>query len=127
MGQMTRAPDQTAEKVPWRDLAWLAVLRLGVSAGVVLYGLIALSDDDYARVTIAQRFAASPRLDPSGTSWLPFPFWVMGAAMKVLDTSLDVARLVTGALSIGATWLLYAAGRAWGFSQRRTLVAAALA
>jgi hypothetical protein len=124
---MTRAPDQAAEKVPWRDLIWLAALRLAISAGVVMYGVVALSDDDYARVAIAERFAASPRLDPSGTSWLPFPFWVMGAAMKLLDTSLDVARLVTGALSVGATWLLYAAGRAWSFSQRRALVAAALA
>jgi len=24
--------------------------------------------------------AAAPRLDPSGTSWLPFPFWLNGAA-----------------------------------------------
>ena len=126
MGQMTPAPDQAAENVPWRDLAWLAVLRLAISAGVVIYGVIALSDDDYARVTIAQRFAARPRLDPSGTSWLPFPFWVMGIVMKVLDASLDVARLVSGALSVAATWLVFAAGRAWGFSHRRALVAAAL-
>jgi hypothetical protein len=123
---MTRAPDQAAGKVPWRDLSWLALLRLAVSAGVAAYGIVALSDDDYARVTIAQRFAAKAHLDPSETSWLPFPFWVMGAAMKLLDTSLDVARLVAAALSVAATWLLFAAGRAWGFSQRAALVAAAL-
>ena len=127
MGQMTRAPAQAAEKVPWRDMMWLALLRLAVSAGVAMYGVVALSDDDYARVTIAQRFAAAPRLDPSGTSWLPFPFWVMGAAMKVLDSSLEVARLVTAVLAVGATWLLFAAGRSWGLSPRRAFLAAALA
>jgi hypothetical protein len=124
---MTRAPDQAAEKVPWRDLAWLALLRLAVSGAVAAYGIVALSDDDYARVTIAQRFAAKAHLDPSQSSWLPFPFWVMGTAMKLLDTSLDVARLVTAALSIAATWLLFAAGRAWGFSHGGALVAAAVA
>jgi hypothetical protein len=124
---MTRAPDQAAEKVPWRDLVWLALLRLGVTAGVVMYGVIALSDDDYARVTIAQRFAAQALLDPSGTSWLPFPFWLMGIVMKILDASIDVARLVTAVLSIAATWLLFAAGRAWGFSYRRAMLAAAVA
>jgi hypothetical protein len=148
---MTRAPDPAAETeansatdaasgqvdVDWakpapegepaRDLIWLALLRLAVSAGVGMYGLIALSDDDYARVTIAQRFAASPRVDPSGTSWLPFPFWLMGTAMKLFDSSLDVARLVTAMLAVAATWLLFAAGRVWGFSHRRALLAAALA
>jgi len=124
---MTRAPDQAAEKLPRRDLIWLALLRIGVSAGVAMFGVMALSDDDYARVTIAERFAATAHLDPSGTSWLPFPFWAMGTAMKLLDPSLEVARLVTAALSVAATWLLFAAGRAWGFSPRRALVAAALA
>jgi hypothetical protein len=33
-----------------------------------------VSDDDYARVVIAQRLSLA--LDPSGTSWLPFPFWL---------------------------------------------------
>jgi hypothetical protein len=136
---MTHAPEQPAaadaisakgdevSSTPWRDLVWLALLRLGVSAALGMYGIVALSDDDYARVTIAQKFAASPRLDPSGTSWLPFPFWVMGAAMKLLDSSLDVARLATAAQAVAATWLLFAAGRRWGFSERRALVFAVLA
>lgn len=119
-GRVRRAP-------PWRELAWLALLRVAMSAGVGAAGIIALSDDDYARVTIAQRFATSARLDPSGTSWLPFPFWTTGLAMKVLDPSLEVARLVASAESIAATWLLYAAGRRWGFSEKRALAAAALA
>jgi hypothetical protein len=141
MGQMTHAPDQTADSnadsasegaassaaAPWRDLIWLALLRLAVSAGVGLYGVVALSDDDYARVTIAQRFAASPRLDPSGTSWLPFPFWVMGGVMKLLDSSLDMARTVTALEAVAATWILFFAARRWGFSEKRALVFAVLA
>jgi hypothetical protein len=139
MGQMTHAPDHTADShadsasegaassAPWRDLIWLALLRLGVSAGVGLYGVVALSDDDYARVTIAQSFAARPRLDPSGSSWLPFPFWVMGGVMKLLDSSLDVARTITALEAVAATWILFAAGRRWGFSEKRALVFAALA
>jgi hypothetical protein len=92
-----------------------------------LQGVRALSDDDYARVTIAQRFAKTPRFDPSGTSWLPFPFWITGAVMKVFDPSLGVARLVAALLSVGATWLLFAAGRMWGLSSRGALLAAGFA
>ena len=52
------------------------------ACGVVLaLGFDHISDDDFARVTIAQTFASHPKVDPSGTSWLPFPFWAMGAAM----------------------------------------------
>jgi hypothetical protein len=105
-------------------LVWLGVARLLVSWGVTELGLRALSDDDYARITIAQRFADHARLDPSGTSWLPFPFWVTGGAMKVLDPSLDVARATSAALAVGATWLLFAAGRVWGWGDRRAFVAA---
>jgi hypothetical protein len=77
-------------------LLGLAAARLAASWAVAEAGLRALSDDDYARVAIAQRFAGAARLDPSGTSWLPFPFWVMGTAMKLLDPSLDVARALAG-------------------------------
>jgi hypothetical protein len=121
------ASDARQRATPWRTLVWLALLRVAVSAGVGAAGIVALSDDDYARVTIAQRFATSARLDPSGTSWLPFPFWITGLAMKLLDPSLEVARLVASAEAIAATWLLYAAGRRWGFSAKRALAAAALA
>lgn len=51
-----------------------------------------ISDDDFSRVTIAQGFAHEARLDPSGTSWLPFPFWIMGLGMKVLGRELATAR-----------------------------------
>jgi Dolichyl-phosphate-mannose-protein mannosyltransferase len=105
-------------------LLLLGVARLTASWAVAEAGLRALSDDDYARVSIAQRFALDPKLDPSGTSWLPFPFWVTGTAMKLLDPSLDVARLTAAALAIGATWLIFAAARIWGMGDRRAFAAA---
>ena len=107
-----------------RTLVVLALARIYASAVVARAGLWALSDDDYARVTIAQRFAQHAQLDPSGTSWLPFPFWVVGAAMKILDPSLEVARLVTTMLAIASTWLLFAAGRIWGLGEKQATVAA---
>jgi hypothetical protein len=70
-----------------------------VSAWVVHLGFTHVSDDDYTRVTIAQAFAHAPSLDPSGTSWLPFPFWLNGAVMAIAGRSLAVAQgvaLVTG-------------------------------
>ena len=62
---------------------------------VLALGFDHVSDDDYARVTIAQSFAHAPRLDPSGTSWLPFPFWALGSVMAVFGRSLEVARAAT--------------------------------
>jgi hypothetical protein len=108
-------------------LLLLAAARLVATWAVGEWGLRALSDDDYARVSIAQRFAEQARLDPSGTSWLPFPFWVTGTVMKALDPSLDVARAASAAMAIGATWLLFGAGRIWGFDDRRAFAAALLA
>jgi hypothetical protein len=112
------------EPVTWRYLVLLGLFRAAVSSGVGRAGLTALSDDDYARVTIAQRFAGHAKLDPSGTSWLPFPFWATGTLMKLLDPSLDVARLATALLAILATWVLFAAGRLWGFSHKQAFWAA---
>src|SRR5262245_47177245 len=125
MGQMTEtapdSPPNQGEKREgaWGYLVWLGVARWAVDWGIAEAGLRALSDDDYSRVTIAQRFAEQPRLDPSGTSWLPFPFWVTGAVMKLLDPSLDVARATSSVLAVGAAWLLFAAGRIWGFTERQ--------
>jgi hypothetical protein len=102
----------------------LGAARLAASWAVAEAGLRALSDDDYARVSIAQRFAEGAKLDPSGTSWLPFPFWVTGLAMKLLDPSLEVARATAAVLAVGATWLLFAAGRLWGFDTKRAFAAA---
>ena len=54
-------------------------------------GFVAISDDDFARVVIAQSWAAHPALDPSGTSWLPVPFWLYGLIFRVAGSSLAVA------------------------------------
>jgi hypothetical protein len=74
-------------------------------------GFKALSDDDFARVTLAQAFSASPGLDPTGSSWLPFPFWVTGAAMAVFGTSLTTAKLTSLLIACASGILLYAAAR----------------
>lgn len=89
-----------------RDLAWIAAARLAVSTAVLLLGFRAVSDDDFSRVVIAQQLAASPRLDPSGTSWLPFPFWLNGAAMSLLGRSLLVARGVALLLGVASSALI---------------------
>jgi hypothetical protein len=100
------------------DALGVGAAKLAVSATVLALGFRAVSDDDYARLVIAQRFAESPSLDPSGTSWLPLPFWVYGAAFALLGNDLAVARgvaLLLGALSSVSVWWaarLLGAGRA---------------
>jgi hypothetical protein len=89
------------------DALAVASAKLAVSATVLALGFRAVSDDDYARLVIAQRFAESPSLDPSGTSWLPLPFWVYGAAFRLFGNELTVARgvaLLLGALSAVGVW-----------------------
>lgn len=96
-----------------QELALLAGLKLAVSAALLLSGFHGISDDDFARVVIAQDFAHDPKLDPSGTSWLPFPFWLNGGAMLAFGSSMQVARamaIVCGVASvllvrIAAEWL----------------------
>ena len=74
-------------------------------------GFRAVSDDDFARAVIAEQWARAPRWDASGTSWLPFPFWITGAAMKIAGRDLTTARAVAPALGVGAALLVYAAAR----------------
>ena len=90
-------------------------------------GFRALSDDDYARITIAQRFAEAPHFDPSGTSWLPAPFWTYGAAFRAFGTGLEVARATAIGLSLGATVLLYVAARLLGSGKGAALGGAFIA
>jgi hypothetical protein len=86
-----------------------------------------VSDDDFSRVTIAQAFAHAPRLDPSGTSWLPFPFWTLGSALAIFGRSLATARAASIALASVAAALPYVALRAAGVTRGRALFAAAFA
>lgn len=105
----------------WRDLAWVVSARAAVSALVLASGFRAISDDDYARVVIAERWAAAPRLDPSGTSWLPLPLWMQGAAMAVLGPGLAAARAAALVSGLAAAALIYIAARwIWAADDERT-------
>ena len=104
-----------------------ATARVAGAVALVLLGFRAVSDDDFARVVIAQRFAAAPHLDPTGTSWLPLPFWLVGGGMKVFGASLLVAR-VLAVVSAGVAGAIVAAmAMAVGLTRRRAIAASLLA
>ena len=109
-----------------RELALLFGARGLACVAAFRSGFRALSDDDYARISIAQHFAQQPSFDPSGTSWLPAPFWVYGAAFRVFGNGLSVARTVAIALSLLATVLVYVSARTLGTSRIAAMVGAVL-
>src|SRR5690348_6357356 len=84
------------------DACALAAAHAGACVLALALRFDHVSDDDFSRVTIAQTFAVAPRLDPSGTSWLPFPFWWLGGAMIVFGRSLRVARAASVAFASAA-------------------------
>lgn len=86
-----------------------------------------VSDDDFARVTIAQAFAHAPKLDPSGTSWLPFPFWLLGGVMLAFGRSLAVAHAGSVAIASLAASAPYLALRFASVPRGRALFATAFA
>ncbi len=108
-------------------LAFIVGLKALVGAVVLWGGFRAVSDDDFARVVLAQQWAFDPKLDPTGTSWLPFPFWTYGGAMTVFGTSLDMARATAFALGLVSAVLLYGAARLLVDDAREALVGASLA
>ncbi|MCS6900381.1 MAG: glycosyltransferase family 39 protein [Myxococcales bacterium] len=111
----------------WLGAALLAGIAHAASAGLLrLAGFDSLSDDDHARVVIAQSFVATPRLDPTGTSWLPAPFWLYGAAMMLLGSSLTIARVLAVVTAGASGALLVASGAAAGLDPRSSLLAAIL-
>ena len=114
-----------------RDVAWdaaaLAAVKLAVSLAVLLAGFRQVSDDDYARVVISQQFAHAPRLDPSGTSWLPFPFWVEGTAMMLAGRTLGVARGLAVALGCAVVAVPYVAMRSAGVRRGSAVAASVVA
>jgi len=109
-----------------RELAVLFGARGLACVAAWRSGFRALSDDDYARISIAQRFAQEPHFDPSGTSWLPAPFWAYGAAFRAFGTGLGVARATAIILALAATVLVYVAARVLGTSRMAAVVAAVL-
>ncbi|XXT17793.1 hypothetical protein WME94_46925 [Sorangium sp. So ce429] len=120
----------TASAAPFaRDLALVVLAKAAVSALVLALGFRAVSDDDFARVVLAQAWAHAPRLDPTGTSWLPAPFWLNGGLFCVLGRifapTLEVARAVAFALGLASAALVYVSAR-WITGDRRAALAGAL-
>ena len=109
------------------DIAALVMAKLAVGAWVLHQGFSHVSDDDYARTVIAELFAHAPRLDPSGTSWLPLPFWVEGAAMMAAGRTLGVARAVAIAIGAASVAAPYLAMRGVGARRASAIVATTLA
>jgi hypothetical protein len=108
------------------DAAGLVALKLAVTLLVFASGFRAISDDDYARVAIAERFADAAKIDPTGTSWLPFPFYLYGAAFKLLGNSLGVASAVAALLGVLSTLVCWWAARLLGLSRWAAFGGAAL-
>ncbi len=109
------------------EVAVVAALHALAFVVVRELGFDHVSDDDFARVTIAQSFAHAPKLDPSGTSWLPFPFWALGSVMLAFGRSLSVARAASIGFASAAAVLPYVALRMTGASRRAALFAVAFA
>src|SRR5688572_26177721 len=125
---MDRTPRAGTNRLePVRDAALIAAAKLMVAGAVLAQGFRALSDDDYARIVIAQRFVAAPALDPSGTSWLPFPFWIYGATMSVFGRDPNVARATAVALGVAGAVLVWNAARWLGAGRRGALAGGLLA
>ena len=112
----------------WRvDLASLLALKAATGAWLLHGGFSHVSDDDYSRVVIAEHFAHAPSLDPSGTSWLPWPFWANGTAMMVFGRSLAVASVVAWLFGLASVVVGYFAMRALGVPRGATWIAVAVA
>lgn len=109
------------------DGALLVATKVAISLGVVAGGFRAVSDDDYARIVLAQRFAEAPALDPSGSSWLPLPFWLYGAAFALFGNGLEVARAVAVALGTVSVLLVWLAARVLGVGRLPALAAGLIA
>ncbi|APR82142.1 Hypothetical protein A7982_07491 [Minicystis rosea] len=96
-----------ARPLGWRGAAAIALTKWAAAGAVLATGFHAVSDDDFARVVIAEQWARAPRWDASGTSWLPFPFWIMGTAMAAFGRSVATARGTALALAVVAALLVY--------------------
>ena len=105
----------------------LAIAKAVVGLAVFHFGFSHVSDDDFARTVIAQSFAHAPRLDPSGTSWLPFPFWLNGGLMMLFGRTLTMARLLAFALGVVSIAPPFLALRLVGMTRWVACLATALA
>lgn len=123
-GKAAEPPGASSRAPLVRDAVAVALLKVAISALVLATGFRAVSDDDFARVVIAEQWAHAPRLDPSATSWLPFPFWISGTALLLLGRSLSIARTVALLFGVASALLIYVAAR-WITADRRSALAAA--
>ncbi len=114
--------DASASRAAWLEPVALVLAKCALSYLVLRGGFAQISDDDYSRTVIAEQFAHAPRLDPSGTSWLPFPFWVYGTSMLAFGRSLAVARATAFVLGVCATLLFW-----WALRARHVAGAAVIA
>ena len=105
----------------------LVALKVAAMLWALRCGFAQISDDDYARTVIAQTFAHAPRLDPSGTSWLPFPFWLYGGSMMLVGRSLSAARAIAFVLGAIAPALPYVGLRSMQIARIPSAAGAALA
>src|SRR5262249_5181355 len=108
-------------------IAVLVALKAAAMLWALRCGFAQVSDDDYARTVIAQAFVHAPKLDPSGTSWLPFPFWLYGAVMMLVGRSLTVARAIAFVLGAAAPAIPYAGLRSMQIARIPAAAGAALA
>jgi hypothetical protein len=120
-------PESLRRRALIRDVVIIAGLHAFACAWARSAGFDHVSDDDFSRVTIAQAIAHAPKLDPSGTSWLPFPFWITGGLMALVGRSLDAARAIAILLSSLAAAMPYLALRAAGVVRGRAFLATAFA
>lgn len=110
-----------------RDAALVMTAKLVAMALCAWSGFRAVSDDDYARVVIAQAQALDAKLDPTGTSWLPAPFWVLGGVLAVFGRDLAVARGASLTFGLASAVVVFAAARRLATTERGALAGALLA
>lgn len=108
-------------------IAVIVGVELVIAAIVLATGFVAVSDDDFSRVVIAQGFVAHPRLDPSNSSWLPLPFLVLGSVMSLFGRGLAVARVVALGEAVVALLLVYRAAKNLELSERAAVASAVIA
>jgi hypothetical protein len=108
-------------------VAAIVALKVAAMLWALHCGFAQVSDDDYARTVIAQTFAHAPKLDPSGTSWLPFPFWLYGGAMMLVGRSLSTAKAIAFILGALAPIFPYAGLRSMQIARIPAAAGAALA
>lgn len=91
--------------------AWGSIVSCFLALSASGQSFFAISDDDYSRLVIAQQFAELPKVDPSGTSWLPLPFWLYGSAFALFGNTLSVAQVVATLTGLLAVAGIYVAAR----------------